>query len=75
MPYDNKQLSITHSVPGTTARINIFSLEAMDIAPRMADRTGGEYNLSDIKDGPSEKMVYITFPTKAALEIFKALCY
>lgn len=75
MPYKAEQLVITHSVPGTTARINIFSLEAMDIILRMADRTGGEYDLTNIVDGPEEKIIWIHFPDEESLDMFKKLCY
>mgnify|MGYP000929989434 CR=1 FL=1 len=75
MAYIKKQLIITHSVPGTTARVNIFTLEAMDIALRMADRVGGIYDLSKITNRPEEKILYISFEDKTSLEIFKTLCY
>ena len=75
MPYENKQLIITHSVPGLTARVNVFSLEAMDIVIRMANLCSGAYDLKEVRDGPSEKIIWVRFPDNDHLEMFKILCY
>lgn len=75
MPSKRSQLIITHSVPGLTVKVSVFSLIAMDIVLRMADRTNGKYDLKDLRDGPSEKLIWIRFPNDESLETFKNLCY
>jgi|GEM_PF-3704182 len=75
MPYREKQLTISHSCPGTTARVNIFTLGTMDIVLRMAAHVGGKCDLASIEDGPEEKILYITFQNEETLEVFKKLCF
>lgn len=74
MPYSPKAASIVHSDPGTTARVHVFDIVTMDTVLRMADRTGGSYDVSKIEDGPEEKILRVSFEDQASLEIFKTLC-
>ncbi|MCA9367722.1 hypothetical protein KC887_05705 [Candidatus Kaiserbacteria bacterium] len=74
MSYKNKEISVRDDGEELTVQVSASSLQAMDIALRMADRVGGKYFLSEIMDGLEGKFFWIEFPNKQSLLSFRSLC-